>query len=580
MSREKCPGDFQNIQRLCSIFNAISNAIIVIDKEGLIVMVNWSWAKIVNLPITEIVGKHIDQVVPNNGLKKVLQTRNTETSRQIVINGCKYISNRSPVLEGGEIVGAVAVLQNTTELRGVLEELADLKEIKELLEIILENAYDGVVMVDEQAKITFLNQAYCDFLGVNQVDAIGKHVVEVIENTRMHVVVQTGKAEIGEVQQIKGRNIVCKRIPIVKDNRIVGAVGKVLFQDVSDLNALVDKVNKMQNQLVFYQDELKRYRSCTYNLKSIVGENKKILELKEMVGKLSKSNSSVLIRGESGTGKELFAHAIHDASNRSAGPFVKVNCAALPENLLESELFGYREGAFTGASKRGKSGKFELAHQGTIFLDEIGDMPLSMQAKLLRVLQEMEIEPLGSNKSIKVDVRVITATNQDLEQLIARKEFREDLYYRLNVVALEIPPMRERIDDIPNLAEALVAKLGNQLGCGHKKIHGEVYQIFAEYHWPGNIRELENVLERALNLVDGDEIAIKHLPYHLQKDLRGEIRLGDKPLREIINEFEKEHIIKALEECNYDCLKAAKILGIGKSTIYDKIMKYNISIRN
>jgi len=283
----------------------------------------------------------------------------------------------------------------------------------------------------------------------------------------------------------------------------------------------------------------------------------------------------VLIRGESGTGKELLAHAIHNLSPRRSCPFVKVNCAAVPENLLESELFGYEEGAFTGAKKGGKPGKFEQAHGGTIFLDEIGDMPLKMQVKILRVLQEKEVERLGSTKTINVDVRVIAATNRNLERLINERKFREDLFYRLNVVNLEIPPLRERKEDIPLLADFLVKKLCKSLGIGEKNISQSTYNVLLRYKWPGNVRELENALERALNVIDSDIIQPEHLPYYIRQS-GNSLKDGVFNLKSIVEETEKETIKRALNADGGSSLEAAKLLGISKSTFYDKLAKYGI----
>ena len=311
------------------------------------------------------------------------------------------------------------------------------------------------------------------------------------------------------------------RMPIIKDGEVVGAVGKLMFRDVKDLKVLARKFNSLQSELEYYKEELRKVQGGKYTFDSIIGSSEKMEWLKAIGIKAAKGSSTVLILGESGTGKELFAHAVHTQSPRRYNPFIKVNCAAVPENLLESELFGYDDGAFTGARKGGKPGKFELANTGTIFLDEIGDMTMSMQAKLLRVLQEREIERVGATKTLKVDVRVVAATNRDLEQMIEQGEFRQDLYYRLNIISLNIPPLRERREDILPLCSNLLKKIHNRTPHDVEGVSPEALDYLLGYEWPGNVRELENVLERAINLMDGETfILTEHLPIAVKKTIQ------------------------------------------------------------
>lgn len=472
--------------------------------------------------------------------------------------------------------GAGPVYQS--DLQNLQKELARAKNAVELLETVLDNIQNGIVVVDRNARIIIFNKAYCDFLEVKKEDMIGRPVVEAIENTRMHIVLQTGVAEIGDVQRIKGHDMICSRIPLKKNGETWGALGIVMFRDVKDLRTLMRRVERLQSELEFYKDELAREQGARYRLENIVGTSERIQELKRIVLKVARNDSTVLIRGESGTGKELFAHALHNASPRRARPFVRVNCSALPENLLESELFGYREGAFTGARRGGKMGKFELADGGTIFLDEIGDLPVNMQAKLLRVLQEKEIERLGDNQPTKVNVRVIAATNRNLEEMVRESLFRQDLFYRLNVVVLEIPPLRERPEDIPALVASLLAKLTEHLGCSPKRIDEGALECLRKHNWPGNVRELENVLERILNLVEEDVITVHHLPFYLRQEIN--FIPGEKnvvPLKEAVEKTEKAMLLRALEITGGDRLAAAKILQISKSSLYEKISRYKIS---
>jgi PAS domain S-box-containing protein len=563
------------ISELNAILDGSNNSIIAINKEGRVIVYNKAAEKVLKVPTWEAIGRPIEELIPHTRLPEIVLTGKPQIGQRFVFDNSTFITNRTPIVRNGEVIGAVAIFQDITELQNIMEELTQVKEYQKILETILDNAYDGIVVVDANGIITMFNKAYAEFLKIPREKAVGKHVTQVIENTRMHIVAQTGKAEIGDVQRIHGNDMVCMRLPIEKDGKIFGAVGKVMFKDIKELTALAHKVSKLQTELEYYKDVVKQYQGARFTFQNIVGNSPQIQEIKTMAMRVARNNSTVLIRGESGTGKELFAHAIHYESSRKNGPFVKVNCAAIPENLLESELFGYEEGAFTGAKKGGKIGKFELANKGTIFLDEIGDMSLSMQVKLLRVLQEKEIERVGGTKSIPVDVRVLAATNRNLEELMEKNLFRSDLYYRLNVVELKIPPLRYRKEDIPALIHYLLEKLCTSMGYPVLQIDKEAVQCLVNYHWPGNIRELENVLERCLNLVEGGTINVVHLPFHIR---RPESEGADSSLllKNLLEETERMAIIKALEVCQGNKIKAAKMLGICRANIYQKLEKYGI----
>lgn len=442
-----------------------------------------------------------------------------------------------------------------------------------ILEAVINNAYEWIVVVDEHGKIIYMNKNYCEFLGRKQEEVIGKHVTEVIENTRMHIVVRTGKEEIADLHYIKGNYMIANRIPIVDDGKVIGAVGTVIFRDTNEWKRMNTHIRHLLSQLQTYLQEWKENNGAKYTLSDIISCSKQMEALKEKVKRIADSDISVLIRGESGTGKELFAHSIHQLSSRSDKPFVKINCGAIPEHLLESELFGYEEGAFTGAKKGGKKGKFQLADGGTIFLDEIGDLPLHMQVKLLRVLQEKEIEPVGSVKTVSVDVRVIAATNRPLEKMIEEKRFREDLYYRINVVPFVIPPLRERPEDVDLLADHFMKKMAARSGKRVTKMSKEVRQLLRQHVWPGNIRELENVIEAAVHFANGDTITLEALPEYLKANQT--YPLEGKTLKEMLEDAEKAVIQQSLQH-HQDKLKAAKALGISKSALYEKIKKYGL----
>lgn len=450
------------------------------------------------------------------------------------------------------------------------------KDAYEILKTIIDNDSDGLLIVDENSIITMISKSYSDFLGISQENAIGKPVTEVIPNTRMHIIIQTGEPEIAQLQKIKGSYMIASRMPIIKNGELIGTFGKVLFRNVKELNNLNRKIKHMERELQTYKTHLTQLNIASYSFDDIIGSSEAISAAKSIARKAAQTHSNVLILGESGTGKELFAHAIHLASNRLYAPFVKVNCGAIPTDLLESELFGYEGGAFTGAKKEGKIGKFELADGGTIFLDEIGDMPLHMQVKLLRAIQEKEVEKIGSIGSKKIDIRIIAATNRNLEKSMHEGNFRQDLYYRLNVVTITIPALRERKDDILLLANYLIKKISNEL---NKKVIGiskDSEHYLKNYSWGGNIRELENILERAINVMEDSNTIF---PIDLPDEITGrkETKLI-KSLEETLVTAEKQAIMDALKAANGNKTRTAKNLKIGRTSLYEKIKKYTIPL--
>lgn len=450
-----------------------------------------------------------------------------------------------------------------------MEEILSLETME-----ILDTICKKVVIVNKEADIVHISEEYCRFLNVSLNEIIGKNVTEVIENTRLHKVLQTGYGEYSHIQKINGRNMIATRIPIIKNDKLVGVLGYVNYKDTKEVEDLYNKIFEMERQINNYKSRLKAEVSSKYSLDSIIGESDSILNSKDLAKKSALSDSTVLLLGESGTGKELFAHAIHSLSNRRNKPFITVNCSAIPAELLESELFGYEKGAFTGASKEGKAGKFELANNGTIFLDEIGDMPLFMQAKILRVLQEKEVERIGGSYPIKLNIRIVSATNRDLEKMVKEKSFREDLFYRLNVIKIKVPPLRERNGDIELLAYHFLNLLSEKMDKYIGKISKDAFMLLNRYSWPGNVRELQNVIERSLNMIDdSDELTVKHLPDKIKNDC---IIDDVCPLDKQIFKAEKMAIYKALLVCNGNKSLAARKLGISRVTFYDKLKKYAI----
>jgi PAS domain S-box-containing protein len=556
------------------ILNSTTNGIIGIDSDDVIYLINDRALDIFGFKREEIMEKNINSFEIGRKLYPLIKTSKNHVELKYEFNSRIYSVSKQPVMYG-EKIGSVAIFNDITDREELSKRVKKDEVYIDILNTIMDTANDWNVVIDSKGYITMMSKGYREFIGIE--DAIGKHVTEVIENTRLHQVVKTGIKEIGDVQEIKGNRMVAMRIPVKRDGKIVGAVGKVMFKDIGDFFTLGKKLKNLEKEIEYYKSKLNNDKLAKYSLEDIVGNGEKISLVKSMTLKAARTDSSVLITGESGTGKELFAHAIHNSSKRRLAPFIKINCAAIPSELLESELFGYEEGAFTGAKKGGKEGKFALANGGTILLDEIGDMPLNMQAKLLRVIQEKEVEKIGGSKTTNIDVRIIASTNKNLEEMVKKGEYREDLYYRLNVIRLELPPLRDRQDDIEELANALRKKISDRLGIYVEGFDPDTIDLLKNYSWPGNIRELENVIERAINLLDTDlTIRPSHMPSRITNKSIKSYYSKDLQLKNIIEEVEKEVIEKCLKDNHGNKNKTAKILGISRPGLYMKIDKYNI----
>ena len=461
------------------------------------------------------------------------------------------------------------------------------------------NASEGMLLVDRSGRVVWINDQYRRYLPAlgfaREEDFVGQAVSSVVQNTQMHQVLETGKPILIDLLINKAGTFVVSRYPLRNDaGRVIGALGVVLFdQPQSNLQPLMAKFALMQRELDEARDALAVQRRSNTGLRqakhsfaSFVGGSAVVADLKRQARRAAQSSSPILLLGETGTGKELLAHAIHAASPRARGPLVSVNIAAVPETLLEAEFFGVAPGAYTGADRKGREGKFKLADGGTLFLDEIGDMPLGVQAKLLRALQESEFEALGSNRLEHFDARVIAATSRDLAQLVREGRFREDLYYRLNVLPLRVPPLRDRAGDIPALLEVVTEELAMRNALPQPEFTTQAVALLSAQHWRGNVRELRNVLEQLLLRCDGSLIDDKAVALVLQESgLRqiaapvnlpadsGAHRSADaptllRPLGEQVRELETRAIEAALQATSGNKLAAAKLLGMSRAKLY------------
>jgi PAS domain S-box-containing protein len=451
---------------------------------------------------------------------------------------------------------------------------------EEILKFVFLNPYEGMNVVDREGRILYMSPTHEKFLGIEHGKAIGNHATEIIENTRLHIVAKTGKAEIGKTQEMKGQERIVARIPIRKDGQVVGAIGKVMFRDLYQLRDITGKLESLTNEVDYYKRELTSLRQSTYSLDRIIGVCPRIEQMKEEIRKAAQVDLPVLIVGETGTGKELVAHTVHNLSNRGKNPMITVNISAIPPELFESELFGYEPGSFTDASRKGKPGKFELAHGNSIFLDEIGDLPPEVQSKLLRVLQGGYVEKIGAKKLVKSDFRVVSATNKDIDALLDDNRFRLDLFYRINAVTIHVPPLRERIEDIPVLAEHFIGDFNRKYHQNIRALSDEVMERFNSYHWPGNVRELENEIGRACSFSSSPVLGLDDFSRRIKTLPKkgGGARLQNRMSRkEVLELAEKDLVVEALARANGNKARAAKILGLSRTMLYKKIKRLNIA---
>lgn len=441
------------------------------------------------------------------------------------------------------------------------------------------NGVEGAIIIDENGVIRIFTDYYERESGLVKEDVLGKRVDQVFPHTRLLDVLNTGKAITADMWELNGKCQIVSRVPIISEGEIIGVLGINIFRYLNEARGFAKRVQKMFSELKYYKEEVQRIFGSKYSLGAIIGRSREIVEAKDMVLAIAPTNNPVLIYGETGTGKELFAHAIHQESARREGPFVRVNCAGIPDNLIESELFGYEEGAFTGARKGGKPGKFELANHGSIFLDEVSELSWAAQAKLLRALQENEIERVGSTSLTTVDTRVISATNIPLNKLVAEGKFRKDLFFRLNTFAITVPPLREHLSDLPLLCQHFIHHYNQENGTAVEDINNEALQLLASYHWPGNVRELNIAIERACIDARKGIITVNNL-LRFTQFASGQNNISEDykgfDIKEARKEAEKAVIIRALKASHDNRRKAAELMGISRSALYNKIEELGI----
>jgi transcriptional regulator with PAS, ATPase and Fis domain len=545
--------------------------VLLTDEKRQIVYVNERLCSMLALPSAELLHQPADILLPE--LKKTL-TEQGDVS-PVTLDQYNIILHVSTYPTTPHQKGYIILFQDLSELEKMAEELHTVKQLKKTLETAIDHAYDGILMTDERMDIKMVSPSLLELFDLQREDVLNQPVESILPQFHLSNVYQSETAEISDFMEINGITYIVHRIPILQDGTVIGAIGKVMFRQLNEVNELFKKLQKAEKKASFYHDQYKQAEAARFTWKHISSVDPYMEKLKKSAAKAAKGRSTILIRGESGTGKELFAHAIHNGSARGDGTFVVVNCAAIPEDLLESEFFGYDEGAFTGAKQRGKVGKFDLANGGTLFLDEIGDMSLSLQAKLLRVLQEREFYRVGGTKRIQVDVRIIAATNRNLEEMVEKGQFREDLYYRLNVISLHVPPLRERIGDVDYLVKKLMKELNAILGTTITGIEGRAREVLLSYDWPGNVRELRNVMERAMTFAEHGKIQMEDLPDYMLK--KRDPAIVQEPKGSWAEAAEMTAIEKALRSTGGNKAEAARVLGISRSGLYEKLKKYQLN---
>ncbi|SDH35988.1 sigma-54 interaction domain-containing protein [Alteribacillus bidgolensis] len=561
-----------------TILHSTHDGMIAINTEEKIILFNRAASEMTGTSQSQAEGALIDEILPESGLKRVMKTSIEETNRKLTFqNGRSIITTRLPLWEHGLCIGALAVFKDVTEIAKMAEEVTNLKSIQQMLESIIHSSEEAISVVDENGYGTMINPAYTRLTGLSEEEVIGKPAhTDISEGDSMHMQVLDTKKPVRGVRMKVGpkkKEVIVNVAPVIVDRKIKGSVG--VLHDVSEIRTLTEELKRARKRI--------RTLEAKYNFEDIIGRSKEMQVPLEQAKLSAGVPVTVLLRGESGTGKELFAHAIHNASSRRFNKFIRVNCAAISESLLESELFGYEEGAFSGAKQGGKRGLIEEADKGSIFLDEIGEMSSSTQAKLLRVLQEGEIVKVGAAKSITIDVRVIAATNINLEKAVHENKFREDLYYRLNKMPIYIPSLRERKSDLKELCNHLLDKINSDFGRSVSNISDEVLDTLYHYDWPGNVRELENVLGRAVISMQNTDQMIKtrHLPplrltHHSNHVQTSGNHKKHTTLQEDVQAFEKNKIQEVLKDNQNNKTLTAKQLGISVRNLYYKLEKHKI----
>lgn len=561
-----------------AMLDAVYNGIITVDRAGTIRLFSRSAERMVGVGSAEVVGRHILDVIPDSGLVEVLESGEVQMGRRLVINGRKVVSNSTPIVQDGVVTGAVAVIQDMCDAERVSEELQVHQRLVRELQTVVESSDDGIYITDGHGVTLRVNSAYERITGIRREQVVGHHMAELVDqgffSQSATLLVLEQREPVTILQRIFGaKDVIVTANPVTDDN---GEIFMVVtsVRDITRLNTLRRELEETKALSDRYREELQN----VWLVKTgFVGSSPEIRRVMDLAAQVAPFPTTVLIEGESGVGKELVATAIHRQSKRAEGPFIKVNCGAIPEHLLESELYGYDPGAFTGAKREGKPGMFELANGGTLLLDEIDALPLNLQVKLLRVLQDQEIMRLGATKAKRLDVRLVTSTNKNLETWVGEGKFREDLYYRVNVVRILVPPLRERRGDIPLLLQHYLRHFCKEYGL-ERSLAPDVVRAMSHYVWPGNVREMKNMLENLVVSTSGPVITADLLPPRISghNSPKALVQVhGVLPLRDAVEQLEQQLLERALRQKG-SLRQAAKVLGVDHATLVRKAQRYRL----
>ncbi|MHB8074916.1 sigma-54 interaction domain-containing protein [Desulfosporosinus fructosivorans] len=561
-------------------FQEIYHGVLMVDSNGYIVGCNKAAKELLGIN-GHVVGEMAKEVLPDSAMYEVLETRIPVINNKVDIGGRVILSNHKPILEGNKITGVVTSFQDITDLDAVAQELEVTKELNKELEAVFNSSYDEIFVTDGAGFTLRVNKASERFYGMKAEDLIGKHVSKLEElglfSPSITPQVLRTKKRTTLIQSTKsGKKIIVTANPVFDEK---GKIIRVVTnsRDITELSNLRQRLEDTEKLIDNYRTEIVKLRKERVYTSEIISKSAIMQKILILAAKVAAVDSTVLIEGESGVGKGVVALNIHQLSKRSEYPFITINCGAIPENLMESELFGYEGGSFTGAKKEGKKGLFEIASSGTIFLDEISELPLNLQVKLLQVIQDKRLRRVGGNDYIDVNARILAATNRNMSRLVKERKFREDLYYRLNVVPLNVPPLRHRKEDIPVLVEHFLEAFLEKYEI-HKKIAPETLELLINYNWPGNVRELENLVERVVVTVDALVVLPMHLPeyiLHADGSSAKVFILDICPLKIATDELERQLLNKALIKFQ-NTYKMADALEVNQSTIVRKMHRHGI----
>ncbi len=574
--------------RLDLVLGAASVGMLCTDQDCRVWYVNPAASMLLATPREELIGARVDDVTPGTGdaFRTILRTGEPQWGVKLETRSGTIIADRSPIFDGPEVVGVVSVFKDISRYEETAKELQSYKDLAAQLHTVIHSSYDGLYIANGNADGLFFNSAYLRVSGLQAADVEGKNMRDLV---RQGTIDQSVTLEVLE----KRRRVTIMqrfsngRTAIVTGNPVFDEQGEIALvvsnvRDITELSQLREEVNETRTLARRYRDELKKASLQGVDREAVVFRSEAMERCVGLVVRVSDVDSPVLLTGESGVGKGMLARLVHELGPRKGGPFIHVNCGAIPAGLMESELFGYERGAFTGASAQGKPGLFELADGGTLFLDEVGEIPLALQVTLLKALEEREIRRVGAARTRKVDARIVAATNRDLHAMIRERAFREDLFFRLNVFPVHVPALRERPEDIPPLVERTLAELNRRYGQA-KRVRPEALDLLARHPFPGNVRDLQNVVERAFILADGRWLEPQHLPVELQRsgagpaaaDPAGLLREGG--LVETLEAVERTILERCLAECGSTHAMARR-LGVNQSTVVRKLQKFGLRI--